>query len=352
LEIPGKVNQLDEPETSFHPLHTALESSIRLENEEVAAKERDSIHSRLYPSSEHRRADALSNLSPTSATSATFLQGESMADIWSAFLLCWTTIYIGFPDVLRLDAGSVFTSKEFKALATGHGIEFHYSGIEAYNSIASGETMHACLRRVFIKVCSEFQNMDPMLALFLSVKALNDTANANGLVPSMLVFGVIPRLPASVLSSELPEQDQSFSALRSARAEMEQIMCERRIKQALATRPSNLATIRPGMLVLVYRENFGKLTGPFDVVKVDNKIAWVAGADSAVVQYNSSQVKPYVEPDDFSDETILSAVSCGCRKFIDSTSPNNERGANPNEERGDHMMSDDVSILASNSHNF
>jgi hypothetical protein len=55
------------------------------------------------------------------------------------------------------------------------------------------------------------------------------------------------------------------------------------------------------MLVLVYRERFGKFTGPFDVIKVDDKQVWVAGEDNIVVQYNISQVKPFIE-ESYSDE--------------------------------------------------
>ena len=64
--------------------------------------------------------------------------------------------------------------------------------------------------------------------LRLSVKAINDTMGPNGLVPSLLVFGVLPSFPGPT-SNNIPQKER-MEALRKAKAEMEAIVAEQRIK--------------------------------------------------------------------------------------------------------------------------
>lgn len=46
----------------------------------------------------------------THFNSAAFLQGHSVEDVWAAFLKCWDTIYVGFPEEMKVDQRSCFTS--------------------------------------------------------------------------------------------------------------------------------------------------------------------------------------------------------------------------------------------------
>jgi hypothetical protein len=68
--------------------------------------------------------------------------------------------------------------------------------------------------------------------LKLGLKAMNITIGENGLVPSLLVFGVIPRYPA--LNTELPNQKVRMEVIAAAQMEMNFIIAERRISMALA----------------------------------------------------------------------------------------------------------------------
>ena len=68
------------------------------------------------------------------------------------------------------------------------------------------------------------------MALALAVKAMNDTMNEDGLVPSLLVFGTLPRFPLT--DSNVVAQKERMRVLSCARKEMETIVAQRRIYTA------------------------------------------------------------------------------------------------------------------------
>lgn len=60
---------------------------------------------------------------------------------------------------------------------------------------------------------------------------MNDTINENGLVPSRLVFCIIPRYP--ILNTELPTHKDRMNAIKRAQAEMNSNVAERCLMTAL-----------------------------------------------------------------------------------------------------------------------
>ena len=91
-------------------------------------------------------------------------------------------------------------------MAESVGIELRISRVEAHSSLGIGERLHAPLRRIYRKIIFEFPQIDRNIALKLSIKAMNDTNGDNALVPSLVVFGVIPRFP--IISSNIPAQKE------------------------------------------------------------------------------------------------------------------------------------------------
>jgi hypothetical protein len=81
-----------------------------------------------------------------------FLEGQDVEHVWVAFLTCWALVYTGYRRESRTDAGTVFTSAEWKHLHESNGIILQTSGRESHNSIGLGETMHSPLRRVYNKI--------------------------------------------------------------------------------------------------------------------------------------------------------------------------------------------------------
>jgi hypothetical protein len=94
----------------------------------------------------------------------------------------------------------------------------------------------------------------------------------NGLVPSLLAFGVVPRFPP--MSIDLPKQRDRMAALGAAQKEMSAIVSENRITAALTHNvPSSVdRTYKVGEEVLVFREKEKNWTGPMVVVLVEDKI--------------------------------------------------------------------------------
>lgn len=86
------------------------------------------------------------------------------------------------------------------------------------------------------------------------MKAVNDTAGPNGLVPTLLVFGVFPR--SLITTLDLPKQKERMAAMQAARDEMSRIISQRRISTAPRSNvPAGTSSnVCIGSKVLVYRE--------------------------------------------------------------------------------------------------
>ncbi len=232
----------------------------------------------------------------TNFSAATILRGESLEDVWYAFLDCWAAIYTGYPSKMKTDQGSVFTSPRWKQITDMTGIELQLSGVESHNSLGKGERYHAPLRRIFLKIKDHYPNLENELILKLAVKAMNDTMGPNGLVPSLLVFGVLPRFPA--VSTNLPNQEDRMKALEIARSEMEAFVAEARVRTALNSNiPATATTVfHPGQEVLVYREKAkpNQWTGPYHVTRVEDKQVFI-DRDGEEVQHSATQIKPFIK---------------------------------------------------------
>ncbi len=105
----------------------------------------------------------------------------------------------GYPNKIRADQGSAFTSPKWQKLTEATGIILQMSGVESDNSIGIGERYHAPLRRIYNKIVHVERRVDRTVAR----KAMNDTMGPNVLVPYLLGFGMVPRFPA--VNSKLPD---------------------------------------------------------------------------------------------------------------------------------------------------
>ena len=92
-----------------------------------------------------------------------------------------------------------------------------------------------------------------------------------GLVPSLLVFGCLPRFP--MVNSGHPGKKERMKALQQARIEMSTITVDLRIKRAMLSRVSRNTDVifQPGDKVRVFRKTDRKYVGPFPVIRVDKK---------------------------------------------------------------------------------
>ena len=125
---------------------------------------------------------------------AKWLSNISAKHTWDILRLCWIDVYIGPPDYIIHDAGKNFISREFRQYAASMAITTKSVPVEAHWSIGMVERYHAVLRRAYKVIMDKLQGsgINKDMALQMAVKAVNDTAGPNGLVPTLLVFGAYP----------------------------------------------------------------------------------------------------------------------------------------------------------------
>lgn len=76
-------------------------------------------------------------------SAAKLLSNCSAENIWRKFILCWASIYAGYPDIFKADQGSEFTFKAFIDYSNMTGMKLDLSGVESLNYIGSGENYHS-----------------------------------------------------------------------------------------------------------------------------------------------------------------------------------------------------------------
>lgn len=96
---------------------------------------------------------------------------------------------------------------------------------------------------------------------------MNGTMHLEGLVPSLLVFGVIAPLP--VINKRLPNHPERMAALITARAEMETITSALRKAQDIKSKlpPARGLRCNPGDEVRICREKDRRWFGPLKLMQ-------------------------------------------------------------------------------------
>ena len=110
--------------------------------------------------------------------------------------------------------------------------------VKAHNSIGKVEQRYTPLRRAYDILQQELkdEHVDKHAILQMAVKAVNDTAGPNGLVPTLLVFGAYPRITRSSAPSAL--MIKRAEAVRTAMAELRHLNAKRQIRDALTMKNS------------------------------------------------------------------------------------------------------------------
>jgi hypothetical protein len=249
----------------------------------------------------------------TRFSAAQFLRGETTLHVWEAFLTSWTLIYHGMPEQILTDQGSVFTSKTWKELLRVNDCKLRLIPIESHNSQGLVESKHNHLRKTFQRVKTDFPGIGDELALLYAVKARNDVANPKGLVPSMLVFGTMPRLFSNETDSEVDSRTatncERYKAMKSARDEMTKCIAQDKVQTALRSvpPPATTALCEPGQLVLVWRER-GGWKGPFLLSRIEGKTAFVHDTAGEPRPFSVTHIKPFVTRDSDIFATNLNRV--------------------------------------------
>jgi len=111
-------------------------------------------------------------------------------------------VYTESSDIVTTDAGKNFISNEFKNEAKALLIDVKKVPVKTHNSISKIKRYYAPLRYAYDILRSELPYSSSELCLSLTVKVINDTADSNDLILTLLIFGTYPRISiASLLSS-------------------------------------------------------------------------------------------------------------------------------------------------------
>jgi hypothetical protein len=74
------------------------------------------------------------------------------------------------------------------------GIKVKIIPVEAHNSVGIVERYHGPIRCAYLIITTETQGINKDMALQMAFEAINDTAGPDGIVPTLLVYGTLPRM--------------------------------------------------------------------------------------------------------------------------------------------------------------
>jgi hypothetical protein len=103
--------------------------------------------------------------------------------------------------------------------------------VEAYWSVRLVERAYPALWRAYQIITDECKDIHKELALQMAVKAVNDTAGPDGLVPTLLVYGAYPWM--SNLDPPAPSVIDRAAVIRKAMAEIVKLRAKQTVNSAL-----------------------------------------------------------------------------------------------------------------------
>jgi hypothetical protein len=227
---------------------------------------------------------------------ARFLPSMSADDTWKAFVACWCQTYLGPPDYLRVDQGSNFVAKSFLTSAIAENIHVLEAPVENPASMTHVERYHGPLRHVFDRMKQELSEESDKTILQYSIKAINDTVGPEGLTPTLLVYGSLPRPARNIPAATQVERARAIESVRNAVAHE---YAKRKVSYGFKHRGpvgrerGDLERLHFGAKIAIYRDDKG-WTGPERFVSLDG--------DTVVVQmfngrklFRSSVIKPWTK---------------------------------------------------------
>lgn len=237
---------------------------------------------------------------------ARWLPTVSADAVWRALRMCWIDVYLGPPDVITHDAGKQFMARVFQSNSEMLRIQTKGVPIESPNSMSFVERYHVPVRRAYNIINAEAPDTDPEQALQMAVKSVNDSAGPDGLVPTLLVYGALPRLG---LPSD-PPTPSSFKravAVRKATQEISKHFARRQVSAAVRTRngpdTSDIHSAPIDSHVLVYRPEKDIWEGPYTLLDMQGETCTVLlPPPSGPSNFRSTVVKRFI-PDEHPQNT-------------------------------------------------
>jgi hypothetical protein len=108
--------------------------------------------------------------------------------------------------------------------------------VKAYNSVGQVKRYYTPLQHAYEIIQDKLKDkhIDKEIMLQMAVKAINDSARPDGIVPILLVFGAYSRL--TEIDPPSPSVTKRAEAICTATKKVRRLYAERRVKDALAIR--------------------------------------------------------------------------------------------------------------------
>jgi hypothetical protein len=108
--------------------------------------------------------------------------------------------------------------------------------VKAHNSVGQVKRYHAPLQHAYEIIQNKLKNkhINKEIMLQMAVKAINDSAEPDSIVPTLLVFGAYPRL--TKIDPPSPSVTKRAKAIRITTKEVCRLHTKRQVKDALVMR--------------------------------------------------------------------------------------------------------------------
>lgn len=162
------------------------------------------------------------------------------------------------------------------------------------------ECYHEPVRCAYNAIRSEALPLDSETALWMAVKAVNDSVGPNGLIPTLFVYGTLPRLGFST-DPPSPSMYERARAFRKASKEVSEYFARLQVSSALRTqtgpRVHDAHNVPIDGHILLYRPITRKWEGPYSLLFKDNEDFTIL-MDHGLSKFRNTSLKPYRPPMD------------------------------------------------------
>ena len=221
----------------------------------------------------------------------------SAEEVWTALRLCWIDVYLGPPDTIAHNAGKNFMARAFQQNSEFMKINMKPIPVESPNSMTFVERYYNPLRRAYKIVSQELPNASIEEVLQYAIKSVNDSLGPDGLVPTLLVYGALPRLGFSTDKPSIGIYSRAV-AVRKASEELSRHFAKRQVRDAVRSgNGPNVSEIHKLPIVskvVVYRTSSKHWEGPLILLSIDGETCTVQCTDGPK-QFRTTVVKPYNE---------------------------------------------------------
>lgn len=181
------------------------------------------------------------------------------------FASFWSFRYIGHPEYVVTDQASITISKYSEERCKIAVVLLRHTGTDSHNSLSAPTKSFTFSSR---KRTTKYWHLIPHgfsgAQIGCQRRGMTSTAGPDGLIPALLVFGVVPRLPG--VYSKQPKQKQRFATIQATRWEFSALVVRNRVQKGLSKklpeRNRHGRLVVPGSSVYVYRKKLKQWTGP------------------------------------------------------------------------------------------